>query len=105
MTQAEMRIERRSGAVGLGENRTPARKLFGLFELDSAGTVLYMRVETDGARPLGGAADYRGYNFYTEVAPFRNVVELRNHIDDFSRGSQPAHSMDFTCDYEDGPVL
>ena len=64
-----------------------------------------MRIELDGPAPFGIAPDYRGLNFYTEVAPFRNVVEFRNLLDDFSRGSQPAHSFDFTCDYEDGPLL
>jgi CheY-like chemotaxis protein len=106
MTQPEIRASIRSGAVGLSRGGAPMRKLFGLAELDSAGTVLYTRFEADGgAPPDGGAPDYTGLNFYTEVAPFRNVVEFRNLIDGFSRGSQPAHSTDFTCDYEDGPLL
>lgn len=80
------------------------RKLFGLVELDSAGTVLYTRFESDDSQQVGGAPDYTGRNFYTEVAPFKNVVEFRNQLDSFKRGSQPAHSIDFTCDYEDGPL-
>ena len=91
-------------ASSLGGKVAPVRKLFGLVELDSAGTVLYTRFESDGAPPSGGAPDYTGLNFYTEVAPFRNVVEFRNQLDQFSRGSQPAVSFDFICDYEDGPV-
>lgn len=79
------------------------RKLYGLVELDQVGTILYTRFESDGA-PFGSAPDYRGLNFYTQVAPFKNVVELRDCLDSFSRGSQPAHSLDFTCDYEDGPL-
>lgn len=82
-----------------------AQKLFGLFELDAAGTVLYMRLEMDGARSFGLAPDYTGQNFFTEVVPFRNVVEFRGHLDGFRQGSQPALSIDFTCDYEDGPLL
>ena len=81
------------------------RKLFGLVEIDAAGTVLYTRIEPDGATQTGPAPDYTGQNFYTEVAPFRNVAEFRTRLDDFSRGSQPAHTIDFTCDYEDGPLL
>ena len=80
------------------------RKLFGLVEIDSAGTVLYTRFEGDGATPLGVAPSYTGLNFYAEVAPFSNVVEFKQHLERFSRGSQPALSMDFICDYEDGPV-
>ena len=81
------------------------KKLFGLVELDPAGTVLYTRIEPDGSQQSGAVPDYTGQNFYTEVAPFRNVAEFRNRLDDFSRGSQPAHTLDFTCDYEDGPLL
>ena len=81
------------------------QKLFGLVELDAAGTVLYTRIEPDGLPRSGAAHDYTGQNFYTEVAPFRNVAEFRKRLDDFSRGSQPAHTLDFTCDYEDGPLL
>ena len=89
----------------MGREPAPARKLFGLVELDAAGTVLYTRFEADGATPAGGVPDYMGRNFYTEVAPFRNVAEFKDMLDNFSRGSQPAHSTDFTCDYEDGPVF
>ena len=94
----------RGAVLGLREERAAARRLYGLVELDSAGTVLYARFEGDLTRPLGGTRDYAGLNFYAEVAPFRNVVEFRNELDKFSRGTQPAYSTDFTCDYEDGPV-
>jgi hypothetical protein len=103
MTQTGLRAGIRGGS-GLGRGATPGGKLFGLVELDAAGTVLYTRFEADGALPFGSAPDYRGLNFYTEVAPFRNVVEFRNQLERFNRGTQPALSLDFTCDYEDGPV-
>jgi hypothetical protein len=82
---------------------TPARKLYGLIEIDGAGTVLYARFEGDAAAAFA-AQDFTGRNFYTEVAPFRNVGEFRERLDAFSRGSTAAHSMDFTCDYADGPL-
>src|SRR5215212_9520890 len=104
MTQPGMRASTQIKA-GLIREGVPVRKLFGLVELDSAGTVLYTRIEPDGTLHSVAAPDYTGRNFYTEVAPFRNVVEFRQLLDGFSRGSQPAHSMDFTCDYEDGPLL
>ncbi len=90
-----------SSGAGVG---APKRKFYGLVELDAAGTVLYTRVEPDGTPPDVGRPDYTGLNFYTEVAPFRNVAEFRSELESFSRGAQPARSMDFTCDYEDGPV-
>ena len=83
--------------------RVSAHKLFGLVELDAAGTVLYTRFE-DGGDGAANPPDFTGRNFYTEVAPFRNVGELRRQLDSFSKGTQPAFSMDFTCDYEDGPL-
>lgn len=82
-----------------------ARRLYGLVELDAAGTVLYTRFESEGAQSSVSAPDCAGLNFYTQVAPFRNVADFKSRLDSFMRGSQPAHSMDFTCDYEDGPVL
>lgn len=80
------------------------QKFFGLVELDPAGTVLYNRFETDGGLTSAVRLDFTGRNFYTEVVPFRNVGEFRQQLDTFSRGSQPAQSIDFTCDYEDGPL-
>jgi hypothetical protein len=104
MTQMGLGTSAGDGRASLKSNGAQARKLFGLVELDSAGKVLYTRFEGDSAALNGAAPDYTGLNFYTEVAPFRNVGEFRNQLDRFSSGSQPAHSMDFTCDYEDGPV-
>lgn len=80
-----------------------ARKLYGLIEIDAAGTVLYTRFEGEAAASFS-SPDPAGRNFYTEVAPFKNVGEFRQRLDDFSRGTQPAHSIDFTCHYEDGPL-
>lgn len=87
----------------MGREGATSRKLFGLAELDPEGTILYARFETDDARK-GVAPNYTGLNFYTEVATFRNVVEFRNQLDNFRQRSQPAHTIDFTCDYEDGPL-
>ncbi len=105
MTQPEMRAGTRFEPASQSLEAVPVRKLYGLFELDPAGTVLYARVEPDGTPRPGAAPDYTGRNFYTEAAPFRNVAEFRGQIDAFNRGSQPAHSLSFTCDYEDGPLL
>jgi hypothetical protein len=51
-------------------------KLFGLFELDTLGTVLYSRIEPDGESD-GAAPNVAGHNFYNEVAPFDNAEEFR----------------------------
>lgn len=79
-------------------------RFYGLVELDSAGTVLYSRVEPDGAPSDARPPDLAGRNFYTEVAPFMNVGEFRQQLELFRRSQQPASSFDFTCQYEDGPL-
>ena len=56
------------------------QKLFGLLELDAAGTVLYSRIEAEGG-PDGSPSDVRGHNFYSEVVPFLNVEEFHHRID------------------------
>ena len=104
MSQPGLTETLRSEAARVSREESPVRKLFGLVELDAAGTVLYTRFETDGMSPNGNAPDYRGQNFYMEVAPFRNVAEFKKHFDQFSRGSQAALSLDFVCEYEDGPL-
>jgi hypothetical protein len=79
------------------------QKFFGLVELGADGTVLYSRIETDGVRPFP-ATNITGRNFYSEVAPFRNVGEFQERLDSFTRGSQQADSISFICQYGDGPV-
>lgn len=79
------------------------QKLFGLLELDAAGTVLYSRIETEGG-PDGSPSDARGHNFYSEVVPFLNVDEFHQRLDTFDSGGEHANSFVFNCDYEDGAV-
>src|ERR1044071_129614 len=76
------------------------KKLFGLFELDSAGTVLYSRIETDG-RSSRAAPDVSGHNFFDEVAPFENAEELRQRISSFTHGESQAANFNFTCQIND----
>ena len=96
--------DNRGGEIPKAErDRRPTCKLFGLLELDAAGTVLYSRFESDGATGWP-SPDVTGRNFYTEVAPFQNVGEFRRELDSFSNGSQPSQSITFTCQYADGPL-
>jgi hypothetical protein len=77
------------------------QKLFGLFELDSAGNVLYSRLEPDGS---GAAPDVAGHNFFDEVAPFDNAEELRLRIAAFTNSAGQADNFHFTCRLEDGAL-
>lgn len=79
------------------------QNLFGLLELDPAGTVLYSGIETEGGS-VGSPSDMTGHNFYSEVASFLNVEEFHQRLDTFDRGSEHANSFVFNCEYEDGAV-
>ncbi|MDQ3754133.1 MAG: hypothetical protein M3371_05310 [Acidobacteriota bacterium] len=70
--------------------------LLGLIELDKAGTVLYSRLDKNGARP-----DINGQNFFSEVAPFNNVEDFRQLIDTFTQGPTQAHCLSFICEFND----
>jgi hypothetical protein len=76
-----------------------AQELFGLFELDAAGMVLYHRIEPDGEAG-GTSPDMSGRNFYEEVAPFENVADFRRLVNEFAHGASPADSFKFDCRYE-----
>jgi hypothetical protein len=78
-----------------------SQSLFGLFELDATGKVLYSKVESDGIldnRKTGLA----GLNFYDEVVTFKNVNEFRHHLDQFAHCGDPVKNFNFTCRYDDG---
>lgn len=73
--------------------------LLGLLELDEAGTVLYFNPELQGR--LGGPmSDLVGRNFYTEVAPARNIDELREQLESFRRSQEPSRTIYFTFHFE-----
>lgn len=87
----------------MGHSILSQRKLFGLLELDAAGTVLYSRIEAEAGSD-GSPSDVTGRNFYSEVTSFLNAEEFHQRLDSFTRSSQQADSILFTCQYEDGPV-
>lgn len=82
---------------------TSQQKLFGLLELDQAGTVLYARLEGNN-KLTSSLPDVAGHNFYSEVASFQNVKEFHQRLDAFSCSSEQADSFVFNCNYEDGTV-
>ena len=77
-----------------------AQELFGLFELDAVGTVLYYRSEPS-LEPGAASPETAGHNFYDEVAPFENVDEFRSCVTVFTAGVKLADSFNFECRYED----
>jgi hypothetical protein len=79
------------------------RTLFGLFELNEAGTVLYSRIESaEGKRE--STVDLTGRNFFKEVEPFANGEEMRVKIATFTSGTKIADSFRSTFHLDNGPV-
>jgi hypothetical protein len=79
------------------------QQLFGLFELDPVGTVLYSRVEPDGDADAG-MPSVAGHDFFKEVAWFANAEELRRRIDAFTNSEAQADNFHFTCLCDGGPL-
>ena len=81
-------------------NPNPMRpQLLGLVELDLAGNVLYAKLEKEEGR-----CDLGGLNFFSDVAPFKNVAEFRRRLESFANGLEPVKSFSFICDFDDGVV-
>jgi hypothetical protein len=79
------------------------QKLFGLFELDPSGTVLYSRIEPEG-HAHGSTPNVAGHDFFNEVAPFENAEELRRRVYDFTNGDGQADNFNFTCQCDGVPL-
>ena len=60
---------------------------FGLFELDSAGTVIRYSPASEAA-PVVEAKDIWGRNFFTEIAPVEQVVGFRLRFYSFMASGQ-----------------
>lgn len=82
------------------------QKLFGLFELDANGTIIYSRdfspLEISAAATT--ATTLVGRNFFDEVASFKNVEEFRRHFKYFMRGSNARENFIFDCDFDEAVV-
>ena len=76
----------------------------GLFELDTAGTVMYSRVNPNVYESVAPPSDFVGRNFFEEVAPFKNVEEFRRRFRHFACGSDSAEKFTFTCEFEERPA-
>lgn len=78
-------------------------KTYGLFELDAAGTVLYSKI--NGQHPQANTpADLIGQNFFDDIAPFKNIEELRRRFRYFTKGYDVVETFTFASEYEETPV-
>ncbi len=72
-----------------------AAKIYGLFELDLAGTVLYSRIDARNSS-VNLPANLIGLNFFDEIAPFGKTEELRRRFRYFAKGADSADKFTFT---------
>jgi len=77
-----------------------SQELFGLFELDTVGTVLYSRVRENN-QLLNSKPDWVGQNYFEEVAPFENINEFRRRFTNFVKGRHSAESFTFDCRFQE----
>lgn len=67
-------------------------ELFGLFELDELGTVLYTRIEPESG-DSAPASDLIGKDFFSEIGESASTLELRAKFANFTRGTGIADSF------------
>jgi hypothetical protein len=76
------------------ENRMT--EMFGFYELDDDGNILYSRVNT-GQNTRTTNNQVVGQNFFREVAGFENSEDLRQHFRRFLSSRSPADTFRFDC--------
>lgn len=77
--------------------------VFGCYEVDAIGTILYTRVEADGI--FGNPqASVIGQNFFDEVVPNSNIDEFRGLFKGFLNSREKAAKFTFNYRFEDCEV-
>jgi hypothetical protein len=77
-------------------------QLFGLFELDDAGTILYSRPGENGGQQDGHSVV--GKNFFDELGGIDNDDLLRRHFRKFLESNRPVDSFIFDGVFSETPV-
>lgn len=72
-----------------------AADLFGVFELDSSGTVLYYGAR-DKSRQLESKTNLIGRNFFEEITAFENAPEFQRRFKRFINDSAATENFDFS---------
>jgi len=77
--------------------------VFGCFELDAIGTILYTKIEAEGI--FGSRKpSVIGQNFFDEVAPFANIEDFRGRFNRFIKSRDAAENFTFNCRVENSDV-
>jgi len=78
-------------------------KIFGLFELDLMGKVMYSRVDSNDSS-VNLPANLIGLDFFDEVAPSADSEKLRQRFRYFAKGSDAADRFTFTSQVDEQPT-
>lgn len=77
--------------------------MYGLFELDPSGTVLYAKTQF-GMSSADEKKKFVGLNFFDEFAPFIKVEEFQRRFRCFAKGSDAAEKFSFVCEFDEQPL-
>lgn len=77
--------------------------LFGLFELDNAGTILYSRPSENGD-PQQDGHSVVGRNFFEEIGTIDNEDFLRRHFKNFLDSNRSVDSFVFEGGFSETPL-
>lgn len=71
-----------------------SQNLFGVYEMDAAGTVFYHKAIA-GNRADESVPSLIGHNFFDEIGVFQNVKEFQQRFKYFVNNSHPADGFNF----------
>ncbi|MGI9034751.1 MAG: hypothetical protein ACR2GD_01815 [Pyrinomonadaceae bacterium] len=71
------------------------QNLFGVYELDASGAVLYYKGTNDRQADDSATANLTGCDFFDEIGCFQNVKEFQRRFKNFAADSHPADTFDF----------
>ncbi len=80
-----------------------SRTVFGCFELDLTGTVVYSKVPSDGVFGVRKPSIV-GQNFFENLAPLESAEEFRRRFKQFASSRQAMDEFSFNCQFEDNAV-
>ncbi len=80
-----------------------APNTFGLFELDTAGTVLYSKLDRKNIHS-NLPSELNGLNFFDEINLFKDTEEFRRRFRYFTSGSKTAEKFTSTFEIEENRV-
>lgn len=80
-----------------------SQTVFGCFELDLTGTVLYSKTPSEGVFGVGKPSIV-GQNFFENLTPLESAEEFRKHFMLFANSRKARDEFSFNCQFGNVPV-